>query len=65
MTRFYGNHPGTVQARPFRNCRPATRQERLASMYRELARRVEIYGPDDPFVQAQRETIEREEARGD
>jgi len=70
MGRFYGNHPGTRQNRPLRRLKPATKEERLESMNRELARR-EQSQPNNPefiqihndYIQAQRDAIAREEAR--
>lgn len=64
MSRFYGNHPGTRQTRGFRNVKPATHEDQLASMQRELERRIEAFGEDDPFVQVQRNAIAKEEANG-
>jgi hypothetical protein len=61
MTRFWGNHQGTRQWRGRRRVKPATREENLESMYRELRRREASFPIDHPYVQAQREAIAREE----
>lgn len=60
MSRFYGNHPGTLQDRPWRRVKPATHEERLASMRRELENRERVYGPGHFLTQMQREVIETE-----
>jgi len=62
MSQFWGNHPGTRQARGFRRVKPATPEERLASMERELERRIKVCGSnrDYWYVQMQREVIGRE-----
>jgi hypothetical protein len=61
MRRFWGNHPGVRQARGFRKVKPATLEERLASMERELERRIKSCGNRDYwYVQMQREAIVRE-----
>jgi hypothetical protein len=44
MRRFWGNHPGTQQARGGRHVKPSTLQERLAAMERGLANMREIFG---------------------
>lgn len=44
MSRFWGNHPGTQQARGSRRVSPSTPQERLAAMERGLANMKEIFG---------------------
>ena len=66
--RFFGNHPGTRQDRLHRRVKPATREERLASMREELEYRIKQYGPDHWLTEMQRQAIEREESnanRGD
>ena len=60
MKRFYGNHPGTRQARGFRKVDPATKEERLASMERELSNREKTYGPDHWLTNMQRHVIAKE-----
>jgi len=61
MRRFWGNHPGTRQVRGLRKVKPATPEERLASMERELERRLKSCGNRDYwYVQMQREAIARE-----
>ena len=55
--RYYGNHAGTRQTRGWRRVKPASFEERLASMQRELASRIAAFGADSPFVEVQRETI--------
>ena len=62
--RFYGNHPGTRQQRGRRKVKPATREERLASMRRELDRRLEMRPIDRDSVQAQLDAIAREKDKG-
>jgi len=59
MRRFWGNHSGTRQARGFRRVKPASHAERLASMQRELERRIEAFGDDSQPVKLQREAIGR------
>lgn len=56
MTRFWGNHPGTQQARGSRHVKPSTPTERLAAMEQELASRRETY-PDTHWMV--REQVER------
>lgn len=58
MTRYFGNHPSTRQTRGRRQVRPATKEERLASMRRELERRERVYGPTHPLTEMQRQAIE-------
>jgi len=60
MKRFYGNHPGTRQARGFRKVDPATKEERLASMERELATRIKVCGDTHWLTNMQRQVIARE-----
>ena len=60
MRGFWGNHPGTRQVRGFRKVKPATPEERLASMERELTNRIKARGPDSWMVQMQQEAIARE-----
>jgi len=60
MRRFWGDHPGTRQVRGFRKVKPATPEERLASMERELANRIKACGPDSWMVGMQQEAIVRE-----
>jgi len=60
MARFYGDHPGTRQIRGRRKVKPASPEERLASMQRELASREQTYGVDHWMTQRQRETIAKE-----
>ncbi len=62
--RFYGNHPGTRQARGRRKVTPSTREERLESMSRELNNRIQIYGRDHWMTRMQRETIAEEKING-
>jgi len=59
MRRFWGNHSGTRQVRGFRKVKPASREQRLASMQRELERRIEAFGDDSELVKLQREAIGR------
>ena len=42
---------------------PATREEKLASMRRELANWERVYGMEHPLTKAQREAIKREEGK--
>ena len=63
MRRFYGDHPGTRQVRGSRKVKPASQEEQLESMRRELANRIKAYGPDHFMTQMQRETIAREITR--
>ena len=60
MRRFWGDHPGTRQVRGFRKVKPATSEERLASMERELTNRIKACGPDSWMVAMQQEAIARE-----
>lgn len=64
MRRFYGNHQGTRQDRGFRKVKPANHNERLASMERELANRIRIYGEGSFLVKMQRGIIAREIREG-
>jgi len=60
MGRFWGNHPGTRQVRGRRKVKPASREERLESMRRELASREQVWGPDHWLTQMQRDRIAKE-----
>ena len=60
MRRFWGDHPGTRQVRGSRKVKPASKEERLESMQRELANRERIYGPYHWMVKIQRDIIARE-----
>lgn len=60
MRRFYGDHPGTRQVRGRRKVKPASQEERLASMRRELATRERVYGPDHWMTQMQRDFVAKE-----
>ena len=57
MARFYGNHPGTRQVRGSRKVKPATAEERLASMQHELDRRLWYRPINHEYVQAQLDAI--------
>jgi len=63
MGRFWGNHPGTRQVRGRRKVKPASQEERLESMERELATRERIYGVDHWMTQMQRDIIAKEITR--
>lgn len=63
MSRFHGSHPGTRQDRGHRRAKPATREERLASMRRNLEWRERVYGTQHPLTEMQRETIRREKEK--
>ena len=58
--RFYGNHPGTRQERPFRHGLRAPWPERWESMVRELQTRLVVYGPGSLLVEHQLGVMERE-----
>ena len=60
MGRFYGDHPGTRQVRGRRKVKPATKEERLESMRRELATRERHFGPEHWLVKMQRDRIAKE-----
>lgn len=64
MGRFYGDHPGTRQVRGCRKVKPASQEERLESMRRELANRERIYGPDHWLTRMQRDRIAKETENG-
>ena len=64
MVRFYGDHPGTRQIRGRRRVKPASQEERLESMRRELATREHVYGPAHWMTQMQRDFIAREITKG-
>lgn len=59
MGRFWGNHPGTRQNRGVGRVRQATPQERLASMQRELAYRVQAYGANHWLTKLSKEAINK------
>lgn len=63
MARFYGNHPGTRQVRGRRKVKPASQEERLESMQRELANRERVFGPGHFLTQMQRDRIAKEITR--
>uniref|UniRef100_A0A6M3KJL8 Uncharacterized protein n=1 Tax=viral metagenome TaxID=1070528 RepID=A0A6M3KJL8_9ZZZZ len=63
MARFWGDHPGTMQTRGRRNIKPATREERLESMRRELANREKSLGTGHWMTEEQRQVIAQEEAK--
>jgi hypothetical protein len=63
MGRFWRGSASNRQARGWRNVKPATREERLASMQRELEKRIRVYGEDHWLTRMQRECIAREMAR--
>lgn len=60
MSRFYGGHPGTRQDRSRRTVKPATPEERLESIRRELQKRMLTYGSGHPMVCEQQHAIAME-----
>lgn len=57
MARFFGNHPGTRQDRPFRRRKPMTQEEHLASLEKGLEWKIQAFGPDHWLTERQREII--------
>lgn len=63
MGRFYGDHPGTRQARGMRGAKPPSHLELLAAMERELQRRINAFGPSHPYTEMERQAIFHEKRR--
>jgi hypothetical protein len=59
MVRFFRGMANPRQTRGFRHVNPATKEERLASMRRELERRLQAFGPNDWMVRNQEEAIKK------
>jgi len=60
MGQYFRGMNSPRQIRGFRKVKPATREERLASMRRELATRERVYGVDHWMTQMQRDCIAKE-----
>lgn len=60
MTQYWRGMNSPRQVRGWRKVKPATLEERLESMERELANRERIYGPTHWFTEEQRSTIANE-----
>jgi len=63
MARFWGDHPGTRQARGRRDVKLATKEERLESMRRELVNREKSLGMGHWMTEMQRQVIAQEEMK--
>ena len=61
MSQYYRGMNSPRQVRGWRKVKPATPEERLESMERELASREQIYGPDHWMTRMQRDIIAKEE----
>jgi hypothetical protein len=59
MAQYWRGNPNQTQKRGFRCVKAATMEERLASMERELACRIQSFGPNDWFVTTQIQAINR------
>ena len=60
MGKFWRGMNSPRQVRGRRKVKPASQEERLASMRRELATRERVYGPDHWLTQMQRDRIAEE-----
>lgn len=63
MGRFWRGMNSPRQVRGRRKVKPASHDERLESMRRELATRERVYGPDHWMTQMQRNIIAKEITR--
>lgn len=60
MGRFWRGMNSPRQIRGWRKVKPASQEERLESMQRELATREHDFGPDHWLTQMQRDRIAKE-----
>ena len=64
MAKYWRGMDSPQQIRGRRKVKPATKEERLESMQRELVTRERVYGPDHRMTRMQRDTIAREIVSG-
>lgn len=60
MAQYWRGMNSPRQVKGSRKVKPATKEERLESMQRELANRERVYGPEHWLTQMQRDIITKE-----